>query len=225
LLALRLTERGCQASFVGERNRQHVVVEAFLGGSIHDLSRSGPMLWPTLTTRPRRPARQSAANSYDGLSRRFPRSIQPVNRYLRTLFVQAAWVVLSGRAKALGPLRLKSWIEAAKNASTTTCWRIALANKLACIPLGERSASNWWRSVRSERAWFIPLQTPNAQAYPSRGTHEIVVRRDGAIIHAVLRWQGGDPTQLQINSGLNAAGRTITPSPTTRSQSCVSWHG
>src|SRR5260221_6378838 len=36
---------------------------------------------------------------------------------------------------------------------------------------------------------------------------EIVVRKDGAIIHAVLHWQGGDHTQLQVKQRLNAAGR------------------
>jgi hypothetical protein len=33
------------------------------------------------------------------------------------------------------------------------------------------------------------------------------VRKDGAIIHAVLHWQGGDHIQLQIKQRLNAAGR------------------
>ena len=47
------------------------------------------------------------------------------NRYLRTLFVQAAWVVLV----KVGPKQwerygLKSWIEAAKKGYTTTCWRL-----------------------------------------------------------------------------------------------------
>jgi hypothetical protein len=36
---------------------------------------------------------------------------------------------------------------------------------------------------------------------------EIIVRRDGAIIHAVLHWQGGDHTELQVKQRLNAAGR------------------
>ena len=27
---------------------------------------------------------------------------------------------------------------------------------------------------------------------------EIIVRREGAIIHAVLHWQGGDHTELQL---------------------------
>ena len=33
------------------------------------------------------------------------------------------------------------------------------------------------------------------------------MRRDGAIIHAVLHWQGGDHTELQVKQRLNAAGR------------------
>ncbi len=33
------------------------------------------------------------------------------------------------------------------------------------------------------------------------------MRRDGAIIHAVLHWQGGDHTELHVKQRLNAAGR------------------
>ncbi|WP_407179059.1 hypothetical protein [Bradyrhizobium sp. STM 3562] len=33
------------------------------------------------------------------------------------------------------------------------------------------------------------------------------MRKDGAIIDAVLHWQGGDHTQLQVEQQLNAAGR------------------
>ncbi|WP_247381834.1 hypothetical protein [Bradyrhizobium sp. 143] len=33
------------------------------------------------------------------------------------------------------------------------------------------------------------------------------MRKDDAIIHAVLHWQGGDHTQLQVKQRLNAAGR------------------
>jgi transposase len=56
------------------------------------------------------------------------------NRYLRTLFVQAAWVVLVG----VGPKHwdrygLKSWIEAAKKRLHHNVLAIALANKLARI--------------------------------------------------------------------------------------------
>jgi transposase len=56
------------------------------------------------------------------------------NRYLRVLFVQAAWVVLV----KLGPTHwerygLKSWIEAAKKRLHHNVLAIALANKLARI--------------------------------------------------------------------------------------------
>jgi transposase len=56
------------------------------------------------------------------------------NRYLRTLFVQAAWVVLV----KLGPKHwerygLKSWLEAAKKRLHHNVLAIALANKLARI--------------------------------------------------------------------------------------------
>jgi transposase len=56
------------------------------------------------------------------------------NRYLRALFVQAAWVVLV----KLGPKHwerygLKSWIEAAKKRLHHNVLAIALANKLARI--------------------------------------------------------------------------------------------
>ena len=33
------------------------------------------------------------------------------------------------------------------------------------------------------------------------------MRRDGAILHAVLHWQGGDHTELHVKQRLNAAGR------------------
>src|SRR6201996_5179209 len=54
------------------------------------------------------------------------------NRYLRTLFVQAAWVVLV-RIKNWERYGLKSWIEAAKRRLHHNVLAIALANKLARI--------------------------------------------------------------------------------------------
>jgi len=56
------------------------------------------------------------------------------NRYLRSLFVQAAWVVLV----KIGPKHwdrygLKSWIEAAKKRLHDNVLAVALANKLARI--------------------------------------------------------------------------------------------
>ena len=54
------------------------------------------------------------------------------NRYLRVLFVQAAWVVLI-RSKNWQRYRLKPWIEAAKRRLHRNVLAIALANKLARI--------------------------------------------------------------------------------------------
>ena len=54
------------------------------------------------------------------------------NRYLRALFVQAAWVVLV-RVKSWERYGLKSWIEAAKKRLHHNVLAIALANKLARI--------------------------------------------------------------------------------------------
>ena len=54
------------------------------------------------------------------------------NRYLRVLFVQAAWVVLI-RSKNWERYGLKPWIEAAKKRLHHNVLAIALANKLARI--------------------------------------------------------------------------------------------
>ena len=54
------------------------------------------------------------------------------NRYLRVLFVQAAWVVLV-RPKNWERYGLKSWIETAKRRLHHNVLAIALANKLARI--------------------------------------------------------------------------------------------
>jgi transposase len=55
------------------------------------------------------------------------------NRYLRVLFVQAAWVVLVGGPKHWQRYGLGSWIEAAKKRLHHNVLAIALANKLARI--------------------------------------------------------------------------------------------
>ena len=54
------------------------------------------------------------------------------NRYLRVLFVQAAWVVLI-RSKNWERYGLKTWIEAARRRLHRNVLAIALANKLARI--------------------------------------------------------------------------------------------
>jgi len=59
-----------------------------------------------------------------------------------------------------------------------------------------------------EGAWSHPGATAATRKRILRtAISEIVVRRDGAIIHAVLHWQGGDHTELQVKQRLNAAGR------------------
>ena len=62
------------------------------------------------------------------------------NRYLRVLFVQAAWVVL---IKPMSWERhgLRSWIEAAKTRLHRNVLAIALANKLARIAWGVLAGS------------------------------------------------------------------------------------
>jgi transposase len=77
------------------------------------------------------------------------------NRYLRALFVQAAWVVLV----KLGPKHwerygLKSWIEAAKKRLHHNVLAIALANKLARIA---------WAVLNKGRA-FACVKTTDATA-------------------------------------------------------------
>jgi transposase len=63
------------------------------------------------------------------------------NRYLRALFVQAAWVVLI-RIKDWDRYGLKAWIDAAKKRLHHNVLAIALANKLARIA---------WAVLRKER--------------------------------------------------------------------------
>ena len=59
-----------------------------------------------------------------------------------------------------------------------------------------------------ERAWSHPAATPATRKRILRtAISEVVVRRDRAIIHAVLHWQGGDHTELQVKQRLNTAGR------------------
>ncbi len=58
------------------------------------------------------------------------------------------------------------------------------------------------------RAWSHPAATATTRKRIVRAAlTEIVVRRDGAIIHVVLHWRGGSHTELKIKQRLNAAGR------------------
>jgi hypothetical protein len=83
------------------------------------------------------------------------------NRYLRVLFVQAAWVVLV-RIKNWERYGLKSWIEAAKRRLHHNVLAIALANKLARIAwavLAKGSAFELTRDLRCKRPTRLILVT------------------------------------------------------------------
>ena len=59
-----------------------------------------------------------------------------------------------------------------------------------------------------QRAWLHPGATAGTRKRILRAAlTEIVVRRDGAIIHAILHWRGGDHTELYVKQRLNTAGR------------------
>ena len=73
------------------------------------------------------------------------------NRYLRKLFVQAAWVVLV-KPVSWGKHGLKSWIEAAKKRLHHNVLAIALANKLARIAWAVLAKERNFEAVRSADA-------------------------------------------------------------------------
>jgi hypothetical protein len=76
-------------------------------------------------------------------------------------------------------------------------------------PLGEPERQQLMQlGVDLDRAWTHPAATAATRKRILRtALNEIVVRREGAIIHAVLHWQGGSHTALQVKQRLNAAGR------------------
>ena len=77
------------------------------------------------------------------------------NRYLRVLFVQAAWVVLV-RIKNWERYGLKSWIEAAKRRLHHNVLAIALANKLARIAWAVLAKGRAFELTRTEDAGVRP---------------------------------------------------------------------
>jgi transposase len=77
------------------------------------------------------------------------------NRYLRVLFVQAAWVVLI-RLKSWDRYGLKQWIEAAKKRLHHNVLAIALANKLARMA---------WAVLNKERNFeVVRMPVPSPQS-------------------------------------------------------------
>ncbi len=77
------------------------------------------------------------------------------NRYLRVLFVQAAWVVLI-RPQSWERYGLKSWIEAAKKRLHHNVLAIALANKLARIAWAVLNKERNFECVRTRAASSQP---------------------------------------------------------------------
>jgi transposase len=77
------------------------------------------------------------------------------NRYLRVLFVQAAWVVLI-RPKCWERYGLQSWIEAAKKRLHHNVLAIALANKLARIAWAVLAKGRDFRMTRTNDAVARP---------------------------------------------------------------------
>src|SRR5690349_16982342 len=75
------------------------------------------------------------------------------NRYLRKLFVQAAWVVLVKiKPQQWERYGLKSWIEAAKKRLHRNVLAIALANKLARIAWGVLAGSRTFEASKLQAA-------------------------------------------------------------------------
>jgi transposase len=77
------------------------------------------------------------------------------NRYLRVLFVQAAWVVLI-KPKSWERHGLKSWIEAAKRRLHRNVLAIALANKLARIAWAVLAKGRAFELTRTDDAGVRP---------------------------------------------------------------------
>jgi DNA invertase Pin-like site-specific DNA recombinase len=82
-------------------------------------------------------------------------------------------------------------------------------------PLGDRERQQLVRlGADLELAWSHPAATAATRKRILRtALNEIVVRKEGPVINAVLHWKGGDHTALQVKLRLNAAGRHHWPPP------------
>ena len=104
-------------------------------------------------------------------------------------------------------------------------WNAALENvqriegELAAIaarkppPLGDEERQQLTElGADLQRTWSHPAATPATRKRILRAAlKEIVVRKEGAVVDAVLHWHGGDHTKLQLKLRLNAAGRHREP--------------
>src|ERR1700704_6405782 len=89
------------------------------------------------------------------------------NRYLRVLFVQAAWVVLV-KPKTWERHGLKPWIEAAKKRMHPNVLAIALANKLARIAWAVLAKGRAFELTRTDDAGVRPA-CPSPRARRGQG--------------------------------------------------------
>src|SRR5258705_12089919 len=104
------------------------------------------------------------------------------NRYLRVLFVQAAWVVLV-RIKNRERYGLKSWIEAARRRLHHNVLAIALANKLARIAWAGLAKGRAFELTRTDDAGVRPASSSPRAGRPQRAAwqrrSQPQARRDG----------------------------------------------
>lgn len=78
-------------------------------------------------------------------------------------------------------------------------------------PLGEAERHQLTQLAADlQRAWSHPA-APAATRIIRSALKENVVRKEGAVIDAVLHWHGGDHTKLLLKFRLNAAGRHREP--------------
>jgi len=103
----------------------------------------------------------------------------------------------------------RRWNEALKAVARVEGEIAVLIARRPPPPLGESERQQLMAlGADLELAWLHPAATAGMRKRILRtALTEIVVRRDGTIIHAVLHWQGGDHTELHVTQRLNAAGR------------------
>ena len=104
------------------------------------------------------------------------------NRYLRVLFVQAAWVVLI-KPQSWERHGLRQWIEAAKKRLHRNVLAIALANKLARI------------------AWSVLARGRSFEARPAMAISRLVFELLPAEVCERMRRDGGSVFPARSNTG------------------------
>jgi hypothetical protein len=106
----------------------------------------------------------------------------------------------------------RRWNDALHTVNRIEC-KIADITARRPSPLGEQERQQLMQlGADLDRAWSHPAATVTTRKRILRAAlNEVVVRREGAVINAVLHWQGGDHTALQVKQRLNAGGRHHWP--------------